>query len=113
MRRLVTNHTLFLGLALTGLSFTLASCVDAPPRRVVHRPAAAPASQPPPPPISTQVYVYPTANQSEDQQSRDRYECYLWSVKQSNFDPSQRSLAPHQRVEVVPMPASGSNTAAG
>jgi uncharacterized protein YcfJ len=34
-------------------------------------------------------------------------------VKQSGFDPSQISLAPHQRVEVVPMPPSGSDTVAG
>jgi uncharacterized protein YcfJ len=37
----------------------------------------------------------------------------MWGVKQSGFDPSQTSLAPHQRVEVVPMPPSGSNTVAG
>jgi hypothetical protein len=63
--------------------------------------------------VSTQVYVYPTSGQSTDRQSRDRYECYLWSVKQSGFDPSQTQLAPHQRVEVVPMPPSGTDTAAG
>jgi uncharacterized protein YcfJ len=34
-------------------------------------------------------------------------------VKQSGFDPSQARLAPHQRVEVVPMPPSGTNTVAG
>jgi uncharacterized protein YcfJ len=34
-------------------------------------------------------------------------------VKQSGFDPSQTSLAPHQRVEVVPMPPAGTNTVAG
>jgi hypothetical protein len=63
--------------------------------------------------VTTQVYVYPTGGQSEERLSRDRYECYLWGVKQSGFDPSQTSLAPHQRVEVVPMPPSGTGTAAG
>jgi uncharacterized protein YcfJ len=57
--------------------------------------------------------VYPTGGQSTEQLSRDRYECYLWGVKQSGFDPSQTSLAPHQRVEVVPVQPSGSDTAAG
>jgi uncharacterized protein YcfJ len=57
--------------------------------------------------------VYPTGGQSAEQLSRDRYECYLWGVKQSGFDPSQTSLAPHQRVEVVPVQPSGSDTAAG
>jgi hypothetical protein len=59
------------------------------------------------------VYVYPTSGQSADRVNRDRYECYLWSVKQSGFDPSQAQLAPHQRVEVVPMPPSGTDTVAG
>jgi uncharacterized protein YcfJ len=59
------------------------------------------------------VYVYPTSGQSQDQVGRDRYECYLWSVKQTGFDPSQAHLAPHQRVEVVPMPPSGTDTVAG
>jgi len=63
--------------------------------------------------VNTQVYVYPTSGQSEDRVSRDRYECYLWSVKQTGFDPSQAHLAPHQRVEVVPMPPSGTDTVAG
>jgi uncharacterized protein YcfJ len=63
--------------------------------------------------VSTQVYVYPTSGQSADQQGRDRYECYLWSVKQTGFDPSQPRLAPHQRVEVVSMPPQGSDTVAG
>jgi hypothetical protein len=59
------------------------------------------------------VFVYPTSGQSSEQLNRDRYECYLWGVKQSGFDPSQTSLAPHQRVEVVPVQPSGANTVAG
>lgn len=80
-------------------------------------PAATPTAQPAPeparPPVSTQVYVFPTNGQTTDQMGRDRYECYLWSVKQTGFDPSQTSLAPHQRVEVVPMPPKGADTVAG
>jgi hypothetical protein len=89
----------------------LTACVDAPPPRRGPPPQARTA--PPPPPVTTQVYVYPTGGQSPEQLSRDRYECYQWGVKQSGFDPSQTSLAPHQRVEVVPMPPSGSSTVAG
>jgi hypothetical protein len=59
------------------------------------------------------VYFYPTAGQSPAQQDRDRYECYLWAVKQSGFNPSQPQLSPHQRVEVVPMPAPGHDAAVG
>jgi hypothetical protein len=62
---------------------------------------------------ATQVYVYPAKNQSAEQLDRDRYECYLWAVTQSGFDPSQPSLAPHQRVEVVAAPAAGADTVAG
>jgi hypothetical protein len=72
-----------------------------------------PPPEPVPQPVNTQVYVYPTSGQSTDRVSRDRYECYLWSVKQSGFDPSQPRLAPHQRVEVVAMPPQGTDTVAG
>jgi hypothetical protein len=62
---------------------------------------------------STQVFFYPAAGQSAEQQNRDRYECYGWAVQQTGFDPSQAQLAPHQRIEVVPEPAPGQDTAAG
>jgi hypothetical protein len=75
-------------------------------------PAAEPVSAPPPPP-STQVYFYPTHGQTAAQQDRDRYECYLWATKQTGFDPSSTQLAPHQRVEVKPMPPAGYDTAVG
>jgi hypothetical protein len=44
---------------------------------------------------------------------RDRYECHLWSVKQTGFDPSVPQVAPHERVQMVPMPPPGSSTVAG
>lgn len=34
-----------------------------------------------------EVFVYPTRGQSTKQTSQDRYECYLWSVDQTGFDP--------------------------
>jgi hypothetical protein len=106
---------LLLGLALA-MPLILSACVEAPPPRrapPVARTAPPPEPTAEAPPPTTQVFVYPTGGQSAEQLSRDRYECYLWGVKQSGFDPSQTSLAPHQRVEVVPVRPSGSDTAAG
>ena len=106
----------FLTLTLVvALALLLSACVEAPPPR--HRVARAAPLPPPPaepaPPPPTQVYVYPTGGQTQDQLGRDRYECHLWAVKQSNFDPSVTAVLPRQRVQVVPMPASGSDTVAG
>jgi outer membrane lipoprotein SlyB len=60
---------------------------------------------------STQVYFYPKAGQTAEQQSRDHYECYNWAVKQTGFDPGQSSIPTDQRVRVVPMPPPGHDTA--
>ncbi len=35
-----------------------------------------------------QLYVYPAAGQTERQLSNDRYDCHVWSVNQTNFDPT-------------------------
>lgn len=104
------------GLAfVVALTLLLSACVEAPPPR--HRVARAappppPAAEPAPPP-PTQVYVYPTGGQTQEKLGQDRYECHLWAVKQSNFDPSVTAVLPRQRVQVVPMPPSGSDTVAG
>lgn len=71
------------------------------------------SAPPPTPPPPTQVYFYPLKGQSAAQQDRDRYECYLWAKKQTGLDPSEPQLAPHQRLEVVPIPPPGHDTAAG
>jgi hypothetical protein len=81
----------------------------------VTEPMAMPS--PPPPTVAplpdTRVYVYPASGQSAEQLDRDRYECHQWSVQQSGFDPSVTQAAPHQRIEVVPMPPPGAGTVAG
>lgn len=59
----------------------------------------------------TQVFFYPKAGQTTEQQSRDHYECYNWAMKQTGFDPSQSSIPPERRVKVVPMPPPGHDTA--
>jgi hypothetical protein len=94
-----------------GMCLVFAACAAAPMRNAQAGSAATPTQVPAAP--ATQVYFYPTAGQSPEQQDRDRYECYLWAVKQTGFDPSQPQLAPHQRVEVVPQPAPGHDTAVG
>ena len=40
------------------------------------------------------LMVYPAKGQSTEQQSKDRYECHTWAVKQSGFDPSTAQAAP-------------------
>jgi hypothetical protein len=99
-----TNRRGWLTLAV--LSLALGACV-APATQQVTRVEAAP-------PPTTQVYFYPTRGQSAQQQDRDRYECYLWSVKQTGFDPSRPNLAPHQRFNVVvTSPPPGYETSVG
>lgn len=103
--RLTALHRLSLpGLGLVILALT--GC--APPVYSVR-----PSSEPPPPPPSTRIYFYPKHGQSAEQQRRDRYECYLWAVNKTHFDPAQANLAPHQRVEVEPAVPPGTDTATG
>jgi hypothetical protein len=111
-----TPHGLLAALALSALSLALASCAETPTKPAHPAPAPQAHSAPPAPapqPVSTQIYIYPTSGQSQDRVGRDRYECYLWSVKQTGFDPSQAHLAPHQQVQVVPAPPPGTDTVAG
>lgn len=86
---------------------SLVGCVPPPPRQV------AVVNEPAPPPPSTKVYFYPNQGQSQEQQDRDSYECYIWSKEQTGYDPSASYLAPHQKIEVVPNPPPGTLTALG
>ena len=92
--------------ALSALVIGLAGCETAPPPR----PAPPPAYAGPPP--NTTVYAYPQNGQSSDQQSRDRYECSVWAVKQTGFDPSAPNVPPQYRV-VASGPPPGTGTAIG
>lgn len=89
-------------------AIVLAGCA---PRGYVVR--SHPVATPPPEAATTTVYFYPTKGQSEAQQDRDRYECYLWAVKKTGYNPGKAQLAPHQRVEVTPAAPPGADTAAG
>jgi Glycine zipper len=101
----VPRHLAFLVAA--GTLATLGACATEP----------MPMPAPPPPTVAplpdTRVYVYPAAGQSAAKLDQDRYECHVWAVRQSGFDPSVAQAAPHQRVEVVAMPPPGTNTVAG
>jgi len=34
------------------------------------------------------IFVYPRKGQNEELQAKDRYECHLWGVKQTGYDPT-------------------------
>ena len=87
----------------------LAGCYPATYREV-SRPMPGDNGRSPGTPI-TQIYFYPKAGQTNEQQSRDHYECYNWAMQQTGFDPSQSSIPSEQRVRVVPMPPPGYDTA--
>jgi hypothetical protein len=36
------------------------------------------------------LFIYPTKNQSAEQQDKDKWECRAWATKQSGFDPAAR-----------------------
>jgi hypothetical protein len=39
-------------------------------------------------PVVTELFMYPKAGQSSEQQARDREECHRWAVDQAGFDPT-------------------------
>lgn len=51
--------------------------------------AASTEAPPPPPSPNGDVFVYPKNGQSDEEQSRDKYECHKWAQGESGFDPTQ------------------------
>lgn len=49
--------------------------------------AAPPGGQAPA--AQSDLFMYPKAGQTAEQQDRDRYECHRWAADQSGFDPTQ------------------------
>lgn len=96
-----------LWLVVLGLTLPLGACTSVPLERRVGTETVQVHFPP------TRLFFYPNSNQSPERQDRDRFECYLWAVKQTGFDPSQPQLVSQIRVEVVPVPASGQDTAVG
>src|ERR1700733_8358327 len=89
--------------SVLGLAALLVACEAPPPRRTVV------AAEPVPAPI----VVYPAQGQTPDQLERDRYECHLWAVQQTGFDPSAPGVPAGERVVVQPANPPGSGTAVG
>lgn len=71
--------------SLVGSSLLMALVIGAPP-------AATPAG-------AQDVYAYPTAGQSAERQSRDRFECHQWAVQQTGFDPTSAPPPPPQQAQ--------------
>lgn len=86
------------------LALTLAACATVQPQ-----PATVAYRVPRP---DTTVYAYPMHNQSAAQQRRDRYECSVWAVHQTGFDPSAPDVPAYDRV-TVQGPPPGTDTAIG
>jgi hypothetical protein len=106
--RRVSGALVWISLFMTVL--VLSACYPAPYRQIPQSIPGEAAAAPPVP--STQVYFYPMAGQTTEQQSRDHYECYNWAVQQTGFDPGQSAIPKDQRVSVVPMPPLGHDTVA-
>lgn len=81
---------------------SLGACASTP-TTASSPPPTAPVPAPPPAQNSV-VYAYPLRDQTPEQQDRDRYECHLWAVRQSGFDPSAPNLPPSSRIRVVRAP---------
>lgn len=58
----------------------------------------------------SQVFMYPRQDQSAMQQDRDRYECHIWAMEKSGFDPSLPPLPVRRHVRVEPVPPVGYDT---
>lgn len=59
------------------------------------------------------VFAYPKAGQSQEQQSKDQYECHQWSVQQSGFDPAAPAPQPMLSQQAPPPPSSGGGMVRG
>jgi hypothetical protein len=97
-------------LLLLAAVLSLAACASQPPEASARQAEGAAGAWTLPP---TQVYFYPVAGQGPAQQDRDRFECHLWAVRQTGFDPSKPLPPPAPRVEVIPSPPPGTDTALG
>ena len=58
-----------------------------------------------------QIFMYPREGQSPMRQDRDRYECHIWAMGKTGFDPSLPPLPVRRHVRVEPIPPIGHDTA--
>ena len=47
--------------------------------------------------MAQQQYVFPKNGQTPEQQKKDEYDCHLWAVQQTNFDPTLAAQASSQQ----------------
>lgn len=59
------------------------------------------------------VRAYPARGQSAQRADRDRYECHLWAVRQSGFDPARTPVPSRAPLRVEPDPPTGTATTTG
>src|ERR1700680_3956097 len=52
--------------------------------------------------IAQEIFVYPAKGQTQAQQDQDRYECHVWAVQQTGFDPTRSSAAYAQPAPQAP-----------
>jgi hypothetical protein len=50
------------------------------------------------------LYAYPNAGQSQEQQSQDRFECHQWATRESGYDPSSPTPRPDYGYSSPPPP---------
>jgi hypothetical protein len=62
--------------------------------------------------MAQQQYVFPKYGQTPEQQSRDEYDCHLWAVNQTNYDPTVPVQAPPPQGPPQAQPGSGVKGAA-
>lgn len=93
---------------LLGTALTLALCLTGP--QTVWSEQNAGYAGGPPMTYPDQVFMYPREGQSPMQQDRDRYECHIWSMEQTGFDPSLPPLPVRHPVRVEPVPPVGHDT---
>ena len=56
-----------------------------------------------------ELFIYPGKGQSQQQQEKDKYECYSWAKNQSGFDP----MAPPTTRSAPPKSGAGGSVAGG
>jgi hypothetical protein len=66
-------------------------------------------------PAQADIMIYPAKGQSNQQLSQDRYQCHVWAVQQSGFDPSnpQTSQAAPQQQQGQVIKKAGRGALAG
>lgn len=49
------------------------------------------------------LYIYPSKNQDEAQQERDRYECFVWANRETGFNPNTAENVSESKIVRVPV----------